>query len=520
MLKVYNKTAITFLLLLCLFISPAKLSASSCLYDLAEGLNFEQQSKTQDAVKKYQEAIGKDRKCIAAYLRLAEIYTKQQEWKKAEKALYKASKLDRQNSQLKFALAKCYIMTNKFAWSLRTLKSIDHKSKSFNVNLWNYLMGRVSLEMGDSASAIDYLNAVDKNYRETKPEWNYYLALAYAQSGETVEYRRYISAYLKNDERNHEFNSNAQTMLDKSYEFENDTPLVAVSLSVSAKYNSNVTQDPDDPSSGNQKDPSSMGLGIDASLAVNPLRMARHSLGLNAFYNSTIYFSDPADDFSIFSGTVLPEYSFRFHSSGFDQQFSLAYQGNVSILQGGDRAEEKDFYVYSESHGAIARWAMNEEGFGSTSIRFSFGKNMFRNMVRDNWGQTLNIGQSFFLLDQKLKIYLQALGRYENALKDAYDRWGIGGFTGLTAVLPWQLNISAWLKYEYLDHYNSASETIWNEHRKDNLLKTNLAMSRYVFKDYIEMGISYSLTKNISSVADFDYIRHLVSFKITGRYEW
>lgn len=510
-----------FILIAVLFaFSDSKALADSCMYNVAQGISEEQQGKLERAKESYEKAVKEDRKCLAGYLHLADIYLAHKEYKKAEKVLYKAQRLDGNNNLIKLRLAECYFVNKKFAWALRSLQAVDKHKLQIDEEYLTYLFGRIAFEMGDYNSSIEYFSSIEKSFVTKTAEIEYFLAISYAKNGDTEKSRYYISRYLKSKNKKQNYIENAEKILDKTYELENYLPIVEVSLALALRYNTNVIQDPDDPIHKSNREPSSLGLGIDASINVNPLRKPRHHLGLNAYYSSTIYFSDPADDFTIFSGIFLPEYNYSFHAGGFDQQFSVAYQGSVSILLGGPMAEEDDAYVYSESHGGLLRWSMDEKDVGSTSVRFGFSKNMFHHMVRDNWGETLNIGQSFFFLNQKLKLYLQALGRYENAMKDAYDRWGAGGFFGVTGLLPHDINCSTWLKYEHLDHYNSENETLWQGYRKDESIKSSFSISRNVFKNYIDIGLSYSITKNISTIEDFQYIRHLLSLKITGRYEW
>lgn len=495
-------------------------SSSSCAYYSSEGAYYEKLGDTESAVKSCELAATSDKSCFSALTALGRLYAGKKEWKKAEKALSKAIRLRPQFTFLKFRLAECYFAQEKYTWALRTLQGMACVKPDCDESYWYYLMGKTALEMGDPNAGGDYFDRIPEKDKASFPVLAYYRARAHAEAGEPGPARESLDLYFNNGERDRSFDEAARWLLERTYAGQEKTPFFSFAFSHTILYDTNVIQEPDDKPQAGGMEPDSFGVSLFGWLGFFPVRTAHHLFGVELSGSGAFHFEEPAMEFNYYGVSVTPRYRYKYRAMGFDQELHLAYAGSLALLNGGpELAEEESLYVYSESHGARAKWIIHESGFGATSLRTSFDRRMYHHFARDTWGGAVNANQVFFFLNDRLKLFLEPLGRYEKARLPEYDRWGIGGFVGLSSLMIWKLSGALWLRYERLDHFNSENEHRWEKARKDHLIKLGASLSLAV-TDESDIGVSYDFTHNKSTVSPFTYTRHTVMLRRSWRFAW
>jgi hypothetical protein len=160
---------------------------------------------------------------------------------------------------------------------------------------------------------------------------------------------------------------------------------------------------------------------------------------------------------------------------------------------------------------------LQHSGWGEFSLEYGFGREMFHHLARNRWSHQARISESIFLLNRSLKIFFTLSGRYEDAERSDYDRWGVGGFLGISALLPEEFNLISWIRMERLHHFDSADSPVWDQSRDDLLYAIHLGLHRPIGR-YFQIGISFEHKQNWSRVSLFQYRRELISLVLSGRY--
>ena len=512
------KRTYLYLWILWLFCMPFPLWAQTCAYWSEQGAYLEHSNDTTAAVEAYETALKADPSCLNARLSLARMYASRGEWKAAEKQLYRATRLAPERLDISFRLSEAFLAQKKNTWALRTLKKLSPSSPA-DRNRWNYLMGLVSMELGDPKTALTHFRAIPKKSSKSLPLLDFYKGQAFLFTGETGEARNAFTRFLDDPASDPRFHEAARQLLERTYGDDAADPWLDLRITLGLQYDSNVVQQPDDQPLDGGKSPGSPAVTAGASLAFSPLRTPRHLAGVDLSFNRSTYFTDPANDFSSTSGTWSARYRHRFHGFGRDQEAYAGYTGALSLLDGGAKADEDSLYLYSETHSGWVKWLIKEDDFGETTVRGGFGRNLYRLLGRNNWSGNGSLGQSFFFLDQKLKLFLEMTGRFEDARRADYDRWSLGPFGGLSASIPGGILLNFWSRYEYIDHFHSDESVSWGQKREDHRISGG-AGAAYPFLDDFEVGLNYSLVTNLSSVSFYDYSRHTVSLLFSWRQSW
>ncbi len=490
-----------------------------CGFFVSVGVWHQMQQEKEKAREAFNEAIKADKTCREAYLHLAQMLIQEGQQYQAETMLRRAAKNSPGDIQLHFRLSEIYLLEDKAVWAVRTLNKIkdalkgeQHKAR------WSYLMGLAAIGLEDWSGALKHLDEVSSDRRSGFAPYRYYRGVCLAALGRNMQARAQFDDFLQQKNTGEEFAKDAKLRLDQTYASGPKPPIFSIGLSLTPLYDSNVIQEPEDLEL-TKDSPAAFGLDLAIDMSLNLLRMPRHLLGADARVFRSFYFSDTADDYNQTAFAGDPRYRFLFHGFGFDQQIEAGYSFRLSLLDGGPLVDEEDMYVYSESHAGWAKWLIKESDFGETFLRLSFGRYIFRHLARNNYGTQFRAGQSFFFLDSRLKVFAELGARFEDAERQDYDRWAIGPFAGLSGLLPWELGGALWLQYEYLDHYDSDDSPSFKEHRKDHALGLGASLSR-TFLDWLDLGMSYKYSRNISSVDLYDYQRHIISLTVGGRYAW
>ncbi len=506
-------------ILLAVVFFPVSAWADACLYEAARGRLLESRGEIEAAREAYKHAASGA--CLEAHLALARMAVQSGDWKSAEKSLRKALRIRPGDPTLSMRLAECYLAQKKHAWALRTLKGIRPDAiAAKDAPRREYLLGLTALEMDDPKTALEVFERIPKARRTDFPRLDYHRARALSASGRGLDARGAVELFLDDDSRDRRFDPAAQALFESTYADRKPDPPAALSLAASLRYDSNAVQDPSDEKLRTGKDPDSMALGLSAGLSVNPLRRPRHTLGADLTAGTIQYLYGPAMALSWLGGSVTPRYRTRFRTLGRDQEVSMGYSGQVGLLMGGERAEEDHPYVHNESHLGFFRWQLATPDFGDTFLRLGGGRKLYHYFVRDVWTATGTLGQSFFFLNQRLKLFLEAQGRFESARKKDYDRYRVGGFVGLSSLLPERISFTILDRYEYIDHFHSGTDGRWGAARSDHLNTLALSLSRSFLKDSLTPALFYQFTANVSSLDLFHYFRHVAGLSLTWRHAW
>ncbi len=490
---------------------------AACRLGTARVLLLEQQGKQAEALIAARELSKQDRMCRPAWLRLAALSAKADDWRATEKALQKALRLKPDNG-LRLRLAEAFLAQGKAIWARRSLDALSEPLSEKHQARKQYLLALAAWKQDDANTAQEQFEAIAPDQRAAFPLLNYHLGHLQRLHGERLSARRQLETFLDQENLSDTLRQRAEEELELTYQQAKE-PGFSLSATVSPLYDSNVVQEPDGQDTTGGKGPDAFGLGLRGNLAWYPLLKPRHRLGLQAGLYRVFYFSDPADDFSLTNAHWQPSYRLRFDGLGRDQELTVSYLGSVSLLDGGALAEEESLYVYSESHAGQLRWLVDEEEFGQSTLRLQSGRALFRHLGRDNTFLRLIWGQSFFFDKERYKLFVEAQARYEDARRDDYDRLGVGPFLGFSALLPWELSLAASFRYEYLNHLASEAGRTWDDERLDHYLIAGLSLGRS-FWDHLDIGLRYDLAKNLSTVDTYDYLRHTITLNLTGRGAW
>jgi len=490
-----------------------------CAFLTARGLWLASQGRNDEAEAAYAQAVKEDSRCAEAYLRMAEIELERGEEYEAETMLSNAARLLPDDHRAALRLAEIYVAGNKPVWALRTLNRIfDKIADESEMARWNYLMALAALQMDDGAGALKYMDAMPRRERKNYRRYYFYRGVALSKQNMQMEARSAFNRYLNSGDDDAAFRKQAEERIDLTYMKGGRPPIFAFKLALITQYDSNVVQEPEDVSLTSDN-PGAFAEVLALDMSLNVLRMPRHLLGADMRVLRSFYFSETADDFNLTHVGAEPRYRYLFSGAGFDQQIEAAYSFRLGMLDGGPLVEKDDFYVYSESHAGRFGWRMSEIDFGETYADYQFGGNFYHHLARNALAHRLRIGQSFFFLNNRLKAFAELLARFEDAERGDYDRWGINPFAGVTALLPYDINIQGWVQYEHTDHYDSDSSTVWNKRRRDDEIGAGAGISRS-FLGWMEIGLDYNYTRNLSTVELYDYQRHLVSLRLAGFYAW
>ena len=408
---------------------PGVVCAAGCLVGVTDGLELERGGQNEAARAAYTRAVENDSTCAAAFVALGRLAAAANDWRAAERALAKARRLLPEDGALGLRLAEAYLAQDKYTWAVRTLSGLKGRLSDDLEAHRRYLLGVAAIKMGDATAADEHFAAIPETRRETYPQLAYYEGLSLVERQQPVVARDRLESFLSEEGRDRAFDPAARLFLERTYAVQGRDPLIAASLTASPMYDSNVLQQPDDQAEAGES-PASFGLLLHGALSVNALRLSRHRFGVDLSLTRSFYFEQPAADYAYTGAKLMPRYRLRFRGFGTDQELHVGYIGMVSFLDGGglSRDEENSIYVYSESHRGFARWVVAERGFGETALHVSSGRTLFHQQGRDNWGVNGALGQTFLLSGDEIKLFVEALGRYEKARRSDYSRWGAGAF--------------------------------------------------------------------------------------------
>ena len=296
--------------------------------------------------------------------------------------------------------------------------------------------------------------------------------------------------------------------------------LVRAWATVSGGYDSNPVLGPDDA-------PTHAGgarLWFRAGVAGEPLGGAFWALGGVVAASRDQSFEASARPFDYTS--VRAQAAARFFW-GLDapQEVSVGYRFAIGLLDGGPGVERDELYAYNESHLAAASYSLRLSPALLTRFRASTGWSIFHNRARTGVPLDLGVGESVILLDGRLKLYLEGGFRAAWTRSPKYDRAGptvllaaswLTPWWGLEVLGTWSL---AWTLYPHSSGVEHGFDYARPElRRRDMVNGLALGLGRALLDGHVRLALQYRLTDSASSIAGFDYTRHVAELAVTGGY--
>ncbi len=485
-----------------------------------------EQDKIQQNLLKFSALVSERPECMCAKRIWANALMLAKNWKKAELVFRKLRKQYPDEPEILLSLAAVYLHQNKLSWAIRTLQQGTASNVfSGNQQNWaNWLLALASFQMDDCVSALSYLAVLPKTFAAQLIEYPYVKSYClmnqgrYEQAMRTVESAPFKSdKLLKVHERSFLRSLNQRNQLN-------------LALSLQSGYDSNALMEPDVQNIYASGVGSSF-LAFDAGINGN------HDVPFGGrlfdkwmiLYGGSVrrmqYFDDDALQFSSmnFSGQLSSKYNFR--ANGNTSWVGLGYVGSVTTLDGGPLLESDSFYVFSESHAVYGRYGIKEYEFGETVLDVSFKSKFYHYGPRSGYYIDARLMQKIFLMSGKLKLYFaprgfvyRTVGYKENIRTDAaYDHYGVGAFTGLSALLPWKIQGICSVSFRFHDYYSSNENSRWHTHRRDYITSANVSLLRAIPWGFA-LGAGVSLYSSVSSVHTFNYTKWLVFAMLQWRY--
>jgi hypothetical protein len=199
------------------------------------------------------------------------------------------------------------------------------------------------------------------------------------------------------------------------------------------------------------------------------------------------------------------------------RRIRLRYLQSLVCLWGGELVDFDRYYRFSNSYGADLTTELEEGDWGLLRLRMLWRYALFTDYGRDNMGFVATLNQTFLLWERRVKLALEASIRVEHADDPAWNQVSPRLFTGVSVLVPGEVQLMAGFAYEREDHLHSGRRTRWGRHRVDDVLVYNTGVSR-TFLDQLTVGASFGYTDNRSTlVTTYDYDRWVVSLTLSWR---
>ncbi|GAB4289619.1 MAG: hypothetical protein Kow0090_02390 [Myxococcota bacterium] len=295
-----------------------------------------------------------------------------------------------------------------------------------------------------------------------------------------------------------------------------DPPFYAF-IRTGAGYDSNAVYDPGIPELSLAEKISAPFVALAGAFGATPLISSRNALGGDLSASRRWYLTETADDFSSLSFRATARYRYLYSFFGVRQNLLVRYVFSAVLLDGGPLLEEDERYLFSESHGGGARLTLNHSESHETYIEGGGAWEGYRDIRRVGMKYDLSIGKGIFFLQNRLKFFPAFLSSISDAYHTAYDLVSLGGFAGVSMLLPHRFETLAKLQYLYGSYYHSTGYEPWGEERRESLVTAEIAFSRR-FGDYLKPEISLSYIRNISTVSFFDYSKVVAALSLNGEF--
>ncbi len=255
-----------------------------------------------------------------------------------------------------------------------------------------------------------------------------------------------------------------------------------------------------------------------------PLALERDLLELGASAYRSFYFEEPASDFALTDLSAVARYTHLFEAG---HQLYLGYLFDLDLLddRGGlDPAGAGDpgFGLFMHAHTGVLGVRLAEGRATRTVLEYRFQAAFFFEQARDDFGHEALVRQELGFLDGRLRLDLEAGGLYEDARGRDWDLWGLSARLELRGEPVEGLALWARAGWRREDHHRFVAAA---GRRVDDLVSAGVGLSWRAW-DHLDLGASYLLLDNLSSpftpaggldeVDPYSYLRHVVSFSVTG----
>lgn len=257
-------------------------------------------------------------------------------------------------------------------------------------------------------------------------------------------------------------------------------------------------------------------VDIEGILSLEPFGNYHYVVGDTLQLTRKQYIFEKAQNFnlSLLNNTLYLRTNFFL---GLLHELTLDYKTVILMLDGGELLEENYPYLFMESHSGRLNLTIYERSSLFTRIGLEVGGRFFHNKGRSGKFFTLKLGQSIFLLNKKLKIYVEGNLNLMNSKTPSYSYISPQFSFALSWLLPFlDIELLNSETVQWFDYYNSKGffDPIHLEkERKELWFIGNIGLLRRYYK-YYRSGIIYQFSIVNSTIEDFSYMQHLIYFQL------
>ena len=467
-----------------------------------------------------QAAFGRDPTCVSALNKLTLLAMEARDWPRAQEALETLTQIRPGDAEVSLALAAAYLEQDKDAWAVRTLQPLTDRNdlspeQNRRVSL---LLATLAYRMDDCASSREHLDRMVQD-AETRSLHSAVEAVCAQKQGrhrqamaaaEDVRSQGGVPAVLA---------PQVEEAFDRAFRDSLEDPWLSVALKIGGGYDSNPVLEPEDINvvSGS---PGAGFLELSGDVSGSLKFSSRHLPGARASISRLWNFDQQADDYNRLAFSFNPFYRYRFRSLGTLHNISVGYRLSLSTLDGGplvEIMEDEGFYVYHEAHGGQFDYWVEEGDWGVTRVSLNAGYSLYHHMARNGLDLGVSLSQTIMLYDQKFKLRGSLSAGLNDADRQDYDAGRVGVFVGVSALLPYQFQLMAWVRVNHKDYFRSADSPSWATRRKDDYSSVSLSVSRPVWRE-LAVGIDCLAAFSRSTVKSFTYDRYQVSGFVAWSY--
>lgn len=269
-----------------------------------------------------------------------------------------------------------------------------------------------------------------------------------------------------------------------------------------------------------------------------PLVRGRHSitgeLGIQRHFYVAAWNDETQDRVSAFNMTVISAgglYRYDYLSRSKHRSLSIGYTFQLNQLDGGKGIpSEPDAFLFSEKHGGLVSWLWRHDPKHTTELQVRPWWMTFRDKDRDGFGAKVSVRHSAFLMNNRFKLFPEVFGGYQHTRWEAWRHLSLGGWTGLSYLMPFSLDLTGSLSYE-LRYYDGSAEAFegispnsWllpqGKDRLDQILSIGAGIGRTLDKKKrwrVDLSLRYSY--NWSRAELYSYGRFTALLGVTASME-
>lgn len=450
---------------------------------------------------------GSDQAC----LRLASAALADGEVEVAEEWLRLAREVAADDLDVRLALARIMALRGNDLWATRELQALEGEGRE------------VSFELGYLLHELDQHEQAAERLVQAAEQPGGEMAALYAASSlerlgrdeDALEMARRASRAADPEV------AEPGEVLSRSLEGELSAArrtLYALSGTVSVGYDSNPVLGPDDL-------PSHAGgarLGFRGHFLTEPLGGPSWALGgrIDVARDQSFDEAARAFDLTALRGQLQGRFAF---GERLEQRLQVAYRYGIALLDGGQGVEEEELYVYNESHQGAVDYTLGLTDRLALRLRAVSGWMAFHNRARSGVPLRAGVGLSLFLLEGRVKLFFEGGMAAAWTRSPRYQRLGPTASIAGSALTPWwDLEVVVSWAFTYSPYPDSVGVAYAFDYtrpevaRRDVLSSVSVELGRRFLDGHLRVALRYRFFDASSTIADYDYSRHVVDVALTG----